>query len=916
MGASALDKQSVDFASIDKTLVDIAGFHAALVDRDGERSPTVGRRSANRLVTAPTTEPRIAEMACHADLSGRAVVFCILSLVVRAGYMKSPALLHAVARDLRYAIRVFGRAPAFTAAAVVTLALAIGANTAVFTLADAILIKPLPYPDPDRLAFVDVAARTVEGEATFDTHDGTTWELLRDNATSIDVAVTTVGSGLGQDVNLSVDDVAASVRGVRVSAGYFRVLGVAPLIGREFTADEDRPGGPAVAVLGYALWQRLFDGDPSAVGKTLLLRGQVHDIVGVMPRGFRSENRDVDVWTPVRPSRTGEGGGINYSIIARVKPGRTWSEALAAMPPLDDEYFGRVMGRNWADARPTGRFSLVPMQQALTTDVEKPLVTLFAVVATVLLIACVNLAALLVSRGAGRSKEVATRFALGSGRGALVRQLFVESLVLGVAGGALGLFVGTLGLQGLKSFGATTFGDWNVVSLDSRALAVTAGLTLAASVLFGLLPAFRATAVDVNEGLKEGGARFVGGSRHWTRRLLVGAQVALGVMLLIVTGLLIRTFVNLRSLDPGFDPSHLTTASVSLQDARYDTAAKMNRLFDESLRLIESTPGVESAAVSLELPYRGLLNMGFAFADEATPTGPRVGNVSYVTPRYFETLRTPLVVGRTLADTDTSSSPPVVVVSKSFVDVAAKGENPVGRRIRLAGGEREIVGVIGDVQVMNSGMMLPGMSDGPLTSAPLIYMPASQTPDSFVGIHVWFSPMWTVRAANASTAEAALRRAIMSADPLLPIGTVRAIATLRAAATAKQELLMSLVGAVGAAALLLSAVGVYGLIAHSVAERRRELGVRMALGATAGRTARGVAASGIVVAGVGGAVGLGLAWVAVRVLDSRSLLWGVDSHDPVTFVGVAAFLLVVASVASVVPALRILRLEPAKALRE
>jgi predicted permease len=830
--------------------------------------------------------------------------------------MSPSVFVEAAARDFRYAVRVLGRTPAFTAAAVTTLALAIGANTAVLTLADAILIKPLPLPEPDRLAFVDVVGRTTEGELTYDTHDGTTWELLRDNAPAIDAAVTTVGSGFGQDVNLSVGDVAVSVRGVRVGAGYFRVLGIAPFVGREFTTDEDRAGGSAVAVLSYELWQRLFKGDRSALGKTMLLRGQAHEIVGVMPRGFRGENRDVDVWTPVRPSRTGEGGGINYAVIARVKPGHTWSEAIAALPPLDDEYFRRVMGRDWADGRPTGRFSLVPMQQSLTADLEKPLVTLLAAVGTVLLIACVNLAALLVSRGQARGKEIATRLALGGGRAAVVRQLFVESLVLGIAGGALGLLVSYFGLEGLKLVGATTFGNWVGVGLDLRALAMTGALALAASVLFGLPPAFQAARVDVNEALKEGAARSLGGSRHWTRRILVAAEVALGVVLLVVTGLLIRTFVNLRSLEPGFDASNVTTASVSLHDARYDTAAKMNRLFDDSLRRIEATPGVESAAVSLELPYRRLLNMGFAFADEATPTGPRVANVSYVTPAYFYTLRIPLITGRAFAYTDAATAPRVVVVSRTFVDAVANGRDPIGRRIRIAGSEREIVGIMGDVKVTDSGFELPGLVRGPVTSTPLIYIPAAQTPDSLLGVHIWFSPMWAVRAKDAAIAEAALRAAIESADPRLPIGSVRPMSALRAAATDTQKMLMSIVGVVGAAALLLSAIGLYGFIAHAIGERRREFGVRMALGATAGRTVRSVALSGIGLASAGVAAGLPLAWVAVRVLDSRSLLWGVGSHDPATLVGVAVFLLVVASIASVMPALRIFRLEPAKALRE
>jgi predicted permease len=817
-------------------------------------------------------------------------------------------------RDLKYAIRVLARAPVFTATAIVTLALAIGANTAVFTLIDAILIKPLPYPEPDRLGYVVAPIRTTEGEYVVDSHDGMTWEGLRDNVPAIDAAVTRASSGLGQQVNLVVGDSAASVRHARVGSGYFRVLGIPPIVGREFTEDEDRPGGPAVTVLSYALWQRLFNGDASAIGKTLLLRGEPHEIVGVMPRGLRGESGDFDVWTPVRPSPTGEGAGLNYGVIARVKPGYTWVEALAAMPPLDEEYLSRVRGRNWADGQPSGRFSLVPMQQALTAGAAEPLVTLFVAVGVVLLVACVNLAALLLARATGRAKEIATRLALGAGRGTVVRQLFAESLVLGAGGGACGLLLSFVCLEALKILGATTFTDWARVTLDLRALGMTAAVALAASVLFGLFPAFAATGVDVNESLKEGGERgSVRGSRHWTRRSLVAAEIALGAVLLIVAGLLTRTFVNVSSLEPGFDGAGVTTASVSLQDARYDTAEKMNLLFDESLRRIASSPGVESAAVSLELPYRRLLNMGFTFTDEASPTGPRIANVTYVTPAYFETLRIPLILGRTLADTDTASTPPVVTVSQDFVDMLASGENPVGRRIRVAGVDREIVGVAGNVRITDSGFSLP---DGPTTTAPLIYLPATQTPDGLLRVHATYSPMWTVRAVSATAAETALREAIAAADPLLPIGAVRPLAQLRVDATAQQHLMMMLVGIIGAAALLLSAVGVYGLIANNLAERRRELGLRLALGATAGRTLRNVAWSGISLAAIGAVAGLLLAWPVASALDARGMLWGVDSHDPAIFIGGVAFLLVVAAIASVVPALTILRLDPAEALRE
>jgi predicted permease len=825
------------------------------------------------------------------------------------------ASLSSLGRDLRHAARVLRRSPGFALTAIVILALVIGANTTVLTLADAVLLKPLPYPEPERLAYVAADLRAGGEQASFTSHDGATWEALRDGASAIDVAVTRDGSGVGVAANLLVDDVASSVGQMRVGAGYFRVLGVAPALGREFTADEDRVGGPAVAVLSHDLWQRLFAGDASAVGRSLLLRGEPYEIVGVMPRGFRPLSAGVDVWTPVRPSLTGEGSGTNYGVIARLRPGYTWSEALARMPALDDEYFRRRMGPNWADARPAGRFSLVPLQESLTAEAERPVATLVAAAAGVLLIACVNLAALLLARAGSRTREIATRMALGGDRGAVVRQLFAESLVLAALGGLLGLAVGYLGLRAFAAIGASAVYAAGIdVALDARALAATAGLALVTALTFGLWPALTTSRLDVNAALTEGGARGVAGSSsRWSRRLLVGGEVALGVVLLVVTGLLIRTFVNLRTLDPGFDATNVMTARVSLQDARYDTAAKVNALFDSSLQRLAATPGVESAAVSLELPYRRLLNTGFAFTDEASPTGPRITNLMYATPGLFATLRIPLRSGRTLADGDTATAPPVVVVSQGFVDALTGGESPVGRRIRLGPRELEIVGVVGDVRITGTGFRL---EEDPLTTGPLVYLPAAQAGDGLMRVHASYSPSWTVRARDPAAAAAALRAAITGADPTLPVGSVQPITALRADATATQRLLMTLVGVLAAAALLLSATGIYGLVAHGIAERRRELGVRMALGATAPRIVRSVALSGIAVAAGGAVVGMALAWIAVRVLDSRAIFWGVGSHDPATFAGVAAFLLVVAALASVVPARKILELDPAKTLRE
>jgi predicted permease len=823
--------------------------------------------------------------------------------------------IDAVLSDIRSAIRTFRRSPAFTLTAILTLGLVIGANSAVFSLADAILLRPLPYPEPDRLATIVSSSRSSRGEGTSESQDGTSWETIRDQATTIDVALT--ASGFGSRVNLVVDSAAASVSQARVSTGFFRVIGVPLLVGREFTRDEDRPGGPAVAVISHGLWQRAFRGDPNALGRTLLLRGEPYQVVGIMPETFRNPGAPAEVWTPARPARTGEGGGTNFGVFGRIRDGYTWDEASAELARLGLASFSERL-RDSESAKAIGLtrwWTLVPLQRSLVEGVRQPIAMLSAGAGLVLLIACVNLAGLLLARGDGRSREIATRMALGSGRAAVVRQLAVESVVLGLAGGALGVAMGALGLQALQAIGGDSFREWRDLSLDGRALAVTAGLSILTSVLFGLLPALQAGRFDVTRALMDGGSRGVaGGARHWGRRILVGAEVALGVVLLVVTGLLVRTFVDLQRLDPGFDATHVTTASVSLQDARYTTAAHITRLFDRSLEELERTPGVEHAAVSLELPYKRLLNSGFQLAGD---TGPgSMANFMYVTPEFFATLRIPVLEGRAFTDRDREGAPLVAVVNDTFKRSWGKAEPVIGRRFKGTV-DREIVGVVGDVMVTMSGIDFPGRVNGPLMTTPLVFLPAAQVSDGFFRtVHTWFSPTWSVRAAASINSGDAIRRAIAASDPLLPVIDVRSMAAVQSAATSEQRLLMLLVGVLAAAAVALSAVGLYGLIAHSVSERTREIGIRMALGATPAATIRAVTLSGLTIASTGAIAGIALAWGAARLVDASIFLWGVSPHDPLTYASAAILLVLVAGIASLVPALRLLRLNPASTLRD
>jgi predicted permease len=823
--------------------------------------------------------------------------------------MNSIPALEPVVRDLRYAFRMLRKTPGFTVIALVTLAIGIGVNTAVFTVVNALLFNPLPYPEPERLATILTVSRSEQGGVFKRPQglDGATFIALRDNVKTIDVAVQGSG-GWGVGVNMVAQNAAANVKQSRVSANYFKVLGVPPFMGREFTADEDRPGGPAVAVLSHALWTRVFHGDPNIIGAAMLLRGEPYSVVGVMPAGFNS-GTPADVWTPVRSSATGEGGGINYALYARLRPGVSWEQANAEVVQIASP----VMVKMFQEGTSVQCW-LMPLQAAETGGIRQPLYMLWGAVGLVLLIACVNVAGLLIARSGLRAREIAMRMALGSGRRAIIRQLLVESAVLALAGGAAGIGVGWLVLELLKDLGADVFDFGYPVALDGRVLAATLLGALGTSVLFGLVPAMHASRVDVQGTLTEGATRSVAGGRgRRSRQILVVCEVALGVVLLVSAGLLVRTFVHLRGLSPGFDPSSVTNATISLQDKRYEDPVRVRALFDETLAAIRRQPGVQSAGVTLGLPYTRLLNMGFGRVEGATEEDKGgMTNLSYITPGYVEALRIPLKQGRTFNDSDGAAAPPVAIVNERFVQRYYKDQEIIGKHIRIAGSEREIVGVIGNARATSSGL---GGDRSPLVEPYSVYVPASQVPaGSFRQWHVWFSPSWVVRSsAPMTTLAETIRQAVRTVDPLLPVAKIETMGGVQSAALASQRFTMSLVVGLGAVALLLAAIGIHGLIASSISERTRELGIRLALGASSLQVLRTVVVPGIAMAAIGVLLGIAGALAAVRLL--RSFLWGVQPTDPITFVTVVVGLLAVAFMASIIPALRVLRLDPALTLR-
>ena len=806
-------------------------------------------------------------------------------------------------RNVLHGLRLLRRTPVFTLTTLLTLGLCIGANTAIFSVVDAALFRPLIYPRPEQLALVTTRLRAQGKEDQKTDQDGETWEVGKPGASALDCAAV---AGNASGVTLTTGDRPDYAQQQRVSAGFFRVLGMPPAVGREFTSEEDRTGGPAVVVLSHRLWRRLFQANPAAVGRTLQLKGEPYVIVGVMPSTFES-NVHADLWTPLRPSVAGEGSGSNYGIVARLRPGVNWATAESAVERLSGETLEHLK----YPAPVVARLHLMPLQGALTLDLRKPLLILWGAVGLVLVIGCLNIAGLLLARAASRAREMATRAALGGGRSAIVGQLLAESLVLAVLGGAVGVAFGALGIQGLNRLAQGSFALPQPVELDARVVGMTAALSLLAILLFGLLPALRASAVDLRSVLTER-SETGAGEQRWPRRLLVVGEVTLSVVLLVLAGLLVRTMLYLRNIPSGFDASNVIAATLSLQDARYTTDDAVSRLFTESLERIQQLPEVESAAVSLSLPYERWLNLDYKLLEGAPDSGQTpLTDVTYVTPGYFATLRVPLRQGRAFTFSDRRGSPQVAIINQAFARKSMPAEDPTRPHTSISGGRPcEIIGVVGDIPRISGW----GHA-GPLSTLPAVFIPAAQVSGNFFQIvHTWFSPSWIVRLKQPQEGIAAgIAGAIHAVSPQLPVIKLRSMDEVVSGSLSGERFQTTLLGMLAGLALALSAVGIYGLMATTVAERGRELGIRMALGATVAQAVEAVALPALLLVLAGVAAGCLLAVLASRAL--QHVVWGVRLSDPLTFAVVAAALLLVAAGASLFPVLRVARLDPAQALR-
>jgi predicted permease len=804
---------------------------------------------------------------------------------------------------LRYALKQLLNNPGYSLVVVLTLALSIGANTAIFSVVDAILLRPLPYPEPQRLgSLMQTVSAPLNASYPIDI-DGETWRYLRDNVPAITAAVASKTGG----VNLEAAGRAQYVRGQRVSAMYFSVLGLQPMLGRSFTATEDTPGGSRAVVLSWSLWKNTFDGDANLVGKSIRLKGVPYTVIGVLPRGAYTPSK-ADLWTSLRPDTSEEGGGDNFEPILRLRDGATWQQAEAQLSHLQS-LTSRFLQQKYSGMQVS--YHAVPLQQTLAATTRTPAMILMLAVGFVLLVACANLAGLALVRVGRREAEIATRLALGATRWAILRQFWFESLLLTGVGGLAALLVGSLTLQFMNSRIPENYLPVGGVSMDSRVLLFTAAAGIGASVFFGLLPALGARRIDVRSALASGGGRSVAQSSGTRiRYVLIIAEVALTVVLLTVAGLLIRTLVYLRTLPPGFNPENVMIAKASLDDARYNDQASFLRLLNKSIGAMQNIPGVDSAAVGLSVPYERALNDGVKVADGPQAGAQDMTNLVYVTPDYFKVLQIPLRAGRTFSAGDTSTSQPVAIVNRAFSTKYLDRENGIGRHLQ---GDREAIAVVGIVE----NVMAPRgfTKDGPIAAEPTMYVPATQMPTQLVNLaHVWFQPSWLVRTKGKfGGVSEQMQKALAQVDPDLPISGVYGMRDLLAEDLLLQHIEAGLLTALAALALLLSSVGIYGLVSNLVNQRTREFGIRMALGCTIQGAMFEVSRSGLAATGAGLAAGLLLSSIAVKLL--RSELFGVAVHDPLTLCAVSALLALVALSAAILPTSRIARIDPAETLR-
>jgi putative ABC transport system permease protein len=811
----------------------------------------------------------------------------------------SSGFLENLWQDLLYAMRTMRKNSLFGATAVLTLALAIGGNTAMFTVIRAVLLKPLEYRDPDRLVRISGGATPAR------------FQEMRTAARSF----TDIGAFTGLD-NLTLAGGAEPevLKGARVSASFLRILGVDPMLGRGFLPEEDTPGGAPVAMISAELWQRRFQGDSQIVGKTASLSAAPHTIVGVLPARFQFPFPGVDVWMtapsewPAVPPKSRALSPF-LTIFGRLKPGLSLDQASAEAKVIHRQY--AMAHPTMLDAKPRSPVRVTPMKDELVANVRSMLWMLFGAVGFVLLIACANVASLLLARAATRSREFAVRSALGATRARLIGQLLAESVLLSLAGGVLGVLLAGWSLRAIPHITAFNLPRAGEIHLDWVVLGFAGALSLLTGVAFGLAPSVGASRTDLMQVLRASGeARSTGVSKRGlfgltARGLLVVGQVALSIVLLIGAALLMESVAHLRRVDPGFNPANLLTLQVSLPLARYDTDQKKTAFHGELIRRLGSLPGVLSATAAMTLPMMGY--PGTPVQDAGKPpvklNERPIAAIFTVTPGYFRTLEIQLRRGRDFTERDIAGAQRVAIIDEGLARLLwpayPGGRDPIGQRLLVGGANpqpAEIVGIVAGVHQNLESNAWPGS----------VYVSFAQNPPSFtmLAIRTESDPLKFTRA---------VREQVQALDRDQPIAGVRTMYDLVEAKVGERHLIVMLLGSFAGVALLLALIGIYGLIAYSVAQRTREVGIRRALGAQHGDILRLVVGQGLGLALAGVAVGVGGAVALTRVM--KGLLFHVSATDPATFAGIALLFIVVSLGASYIPARRATRIDPLAALR-
>jgi putative ABC transport system permease protein len=794
--------------------------------------------------------------------------------------------------DVRFAARRLRAEPGFTAVAVLTLALGIGATTAIFSAVKPILLEPLPYPHASRIAMIlEIGRDGSQNEGTFNMY-----RELAERARSFDaIAVLKPWrpTRTGADHPERLD-------GQRVSAGYFQVLGVSPILGRDLRAADDRPAAPRVVILSDALWRRRFGGDPAIVGRSIALDDDGYEVVGVMPRGFENVLAPAaELWAPLQYDRSeGRAWGHHLRTAGRLRPG-------VGLAPAKHEL--RAVGRAvLREQRPLSYdpemvLTAIPLQDDLTRGVRPALLAVVGAVTLLLAIACVNVTNLLLARGVRRRGELALRAALGAGRGRLVRQLLTESLLLAAMGGTVGVVVAVLGVRALVALSPPGLPRLGAIGVDGAVFAFGLGITTLIGLGFGAIPALRAMRSDPRRALQDGSRRTAGGHRR-TRAALVVAEVAFALVLLVSSGLLLRSLARLLAVEAGFDSSRLLTMQLPTSGHRFDDDDSQHRFFAQALAAVQRLPGVTAAALTSQLPLSGDFELyGLHFDPRpANDRGEAYGTFRYTTsPGYVEVMGIPLRRGRLLDERDRAGAPRVALVSESLARRRLPGTDPIGQRMRIGDGALyTIVGVVGDVRQMSLA----------LADTEAVYTTAAQWRFADDAMSL------VVRARGDAAALApAVRQAIWSVDEDQPIARVATMADLLAASAAERRFVLILFGAFALTALALAAAGIFGVLAGSVAEQTREIGVRAALGASRGSIVGLVVRQGVALTGLGAVIGLAGAAAASPAIGA--LLFGVSRLDGFTYVSVVVLLFAVSAVACGMPAWRAARVDPAATLR-